>query len=80
MPPIMPYYNNDYTLLKILELLKKKPKKTYVPFPIYPNFRYDDEPKKEIKYVPINEQKEPKNEDFKITIRKKPRSFHLIII
>ena len=73
MPPIVPLYNNDYTLLKILELLKKKPKKTYIPYPMYPQFRYDDEPK-QIRYVPINEKKEPKNEDFKITIRKKPKN------
>lgn len=73
MPPIIPCYNNDYTLLKILELLKKRPKKTYVPYPMFPHYRYDDEPKQQIRYIPINEKKEPKNEDFKITIRKKPR-------
>ena len=68
-----PYYNNDYTLLKILELLKKRPKKTYVPYPMFPRYRYDDEPKQQIRYIPINEKKEPKIEDFKITIRKKPK-------
>ena len=73
MPPIMPYYNNDYTLLKILELLKKRPKKTYFPYPMFPRYRYDDEPKQQIRYIPINEKKEPKIEDFKITIRKKPK-------
>ena len=74
VPPMIPYYNNDYTLLKILELLKKKPKKTYVPYPIFPHYRFDDEPKQQIRYVPVNEKKEPKNEDFKITIRKKPKN------
>ena len=75
MPPMVPYYNNDYTLLKILELLQKKPKKTYVPYPMVPYYRFNDEPKQQITYIPYKEKKEPKNEDFKITIRKKPKKF-----
>ena len=74
VPPMIPQYNNDYTLLKILELLKKKPKKTYVPYPMFPYYKIDDEPKQEIKYIPFKEKKEPKDEEFKITIRKKPKN------
>ena len=75
VPPMIPLYNNDYTLLKILELLKKKPKKTYVPYPMFPYYKLDDdEPKKEIRYITFKEKEEPKDEDFKITIRKKPKN------
>ena len=74
MPPMMPHYYNDYTLLKILELLQKKPKQTYIPYPMFPYYRREDEPKQEIRYIPIKEKKEPKDEDFKITIRKKPKN------
>ena len=74
VPPMIPQYNNDYTLLKILELLKKKPKKTYVPYPMFPYYKLDEEPKREIRYVPFKERIEPKDEDFKITIRKKPKN------
>ena len=76
VPPIIPQYNNDYTLLKILELLKKKPKKTYVPYPMFPYYKLDEEPKPQIRYIPFKERKEPKEEDFKITIRKKPKNKH----
>ena len=74
VPPMIPQYNNDYTLLKILELLKKKPKKTYVPYPMFPYYKLDEEPKPQIRYIPFKERKEPKEEDFKITIRKKPKN------
>ena len=73
VPPMIPQYNNDYTL-KILELLKKKPKKTYVPYPMFPYYKLDEEPKPQIRYIPFKERKEPKEEDFKITIRKKPKN------
>jgi len=76
VPPMIPQYNNDYTLLKILELLKKKPKKTYVPYPMFPYYKLDEEPKPQIRYIPFKERKEPKEEDFKITIRKKPKNKH----
>ena len=75
MPPMVPIYNNDYTLLKILKLLKKRPKETYIPYPMFPYYRLDDEPKRQIRYVPINTQKKESNdENFKITIRKKPKN------
>ena len=74
VPPIITQNNNDYTLLKILELLQKRPKKTYVPYPIFPYYKLDDEPKQQIRYIPIKERKESKDEDFKITIRKKPKN------
>ena len=75
VPPIIPQYNNyDYTLLKILELLKKKPKKTYVPYPMFPYYNLHDEPKQEIRYIPFKETVKPKDENFRITIRKKPKN------
>ena len=74
VPPIIPQYNHDYTLLKILELLNKKPKKKYIPYPMFPYYNYNDEPKQEIRYIPFKEKKEPKDENFKITIRKKPKN------
>ena len=74
-PPIIPQYNNyDYTLLKILELLKKKPKKTYIPYPMFPYYNFHDEPKQEIRYIPFKEKEKPKDENFRITIRKKPKN------
>ena len=74
VPPIIPQYNHDYTLLKILELLNKKPKKKYIPYPMFPYYNYNEEPKQEIRYIPFKEKKEPKDENFKITIRKKPKN------
>ena len=74
VPPIIPQYNHDYTLLKILELLNKKPKKKYIPYPMFPYYNYNEEPKQEIRYIPFKERTEPKDENFKITIRKKPKN------
>ena len=75
-PPAIPCYGNcsECTLIKILKALKKKPTNTYIPYPMYPYYRYE-EPKQEIRYVPIQTEtkKEPEDEQFKIVIRKKPK-------
>ena len=77
-PPMIPCYGNcaECTLLKILKALTKKPKETYVPYPMYPYIRHEEPPKKEIRYVPMNTESkkvEPEDEGFKIVIRKKPK-------
>ena len=75
-PPMMACHGNctECTLLKILKALKKEPKNTYIPYPMYPFYGYE-EPKREIRYVPINT--EPKkvepDDEYKIVIRKKPK-------
>ena len=74
-PPMYQCYGNctECTLNKILKALKKRPKNTYVPYPMYP-FRYE-EPQKEIRYIPINTEskKVEPDDEYKIVIRKKPK-------
>ena len=75
-PPMIPCYGNctECTLAKILKALKKKPKETYIPYPMFP-YRYE-EPQKEIRYVPINTEskKVEPDDEYKIVIRKKPKN------
>ena len=76
LPPAYACYGNcaECTLNKILKALKKRPKETYIPYPMYPFYRHE-EPKQEIKYVPIKtEPKKEVDEQFKIVIRKKPKN------
>ena len=74
-PPMMECHGSctECTLNKILKALKKKPKDTYIPYPMFP-YRYE-EPQQEVRYVPINtETKKVKPDDeYKIVIRKKPK-------
>ena len=74
-PPMVECHGNctECTLNKILKAIKKKPKNTYIPYPMFP-YRYE-EPKNEIRYVPINtETKKVKTDDeYKIVIRKRPK-------
>ena len=76
-PPLYQCNGNcaECTLNKILKALKKRPKNTFVPYPMYP-YRYE-EPQREIRYIPINTESkkvEPEDEQFKIVIRKKPKN------
>ena len=63
----------ECTLNKILKALKKRPKETYIPYPMFP-YRYD-EPKKEIRYIPVNTEnkKVEPDDEYKIVIRKRPK-------
>ena len=74
-PPMVPCYGNctECTLNKILKALQKRPKETYIPYPMFPY--YQREPEKEIRYIPMNtEVKKPEPDDeYKITIRKRPK-------
>jgi DNA-directed RNA polymerase subunit M/transcription elongation factor TFIIS len=63
--------NND-TLLKILRALKKRPKEQYIPYPIYPYYRYEEPPKKEIRYITVNDEKK-KDDEYKIVIKKRKK-------
>lgn len=73
-PPICNGNCSECTLNKILKALKKRPKETYIPYPMFP-YGYD-EPKKEIRYIPINTEskKTEPDDEFKIVIRKKPKN------
>ena len=66
--------SNDNLLLKILKAISdQKPRNNFIPYPMFP-FPYEEREPTRIEYIPIKtEEKKPKDEGYKITIRKRPR-------
>ena len=65
--PLPPLYGchggcTECTLLKILEALTKEPQNTYIPYPMYPFYGHE-EPKREVRYVPVPETKKVEPDD-----------------